>query len=202
MLRNLLTFHQFWCSNVKTKSEADVLRHLLSPRGKVCCASQQQVVGHRREVVDESQLVLRVLIGGRGGKHAEVRIRKAPGLLPKVDSRLAARGQEQCRLLRTVLAFGVGANSLHIITSNLMLRAIAATSSVSNAQRGNDKGEDLPLREGFVAANVSAFTSLATLAALGVTPSGWSSTRACHDCSGLLSDDECVYERPHADRQE
>lgn len=76
--------------------------------------------------MNESKFVLRVLVGLRRGKHLELGIWKASRLLPEIDTTFCARRTGHYGLLRAGLTFGFRANVLHVIASNLVLRAIPA----------------------------------------------------------------------------
>jgi len=103
-----------------------LLGHALCPDGQVCRLSQQQITGHRRQMMNEPELVLGVFVRLWGWEELEIRAREAAGLLPEVDVGLAPWCQGEGGLFRAVLTFRVRPNTLHVVASDLVFGAVLA----------------------------------------------------------------------------
>ena len=57
--------------------------------------------------MNETKLILGVLMRLRWWEDSKLRVRKASGLLPDVDAALRTRSQDNGRLFRAGLAFGI-----------------------------------------------------------------------------------------------
>lgn len=103
--------------------------------------------------MQQTKLVLGVLLRQRSREDLQVWIGEASRLLPLCDPILGPRCEKDAGSFRAALSFGLRLHSLHVVAHDLVLGAVEA------------------LGEGFVAANVSPFASLAAFATFGVAPS-------------------------------
>lgn len=67
----------------------------------------------------------------RWWEHLQAWVRKAPRLLPLIDSTLGARREDQRGLLGTMLAVGICPDVFQVVTANLVLGTVPAGVDVS-----------------------------------------------------------------------
>lgn len=115
----------------------------------------------------------------------EVGIRIGAGLLPALDTVFRVGTEDNRMLLGAVLRLGVRTHALHVVTSDVMLRAVAAGHAKSASCSLSEERVHIPLRKVLVTANVPPLARFAAFTALRVAPSGGSCTLASH-CNSKL----------------
>lgn len=144
-------------------------------------------------MVDETEFVLRVLLYRWGWEDTKIRIGKASCLLPLIDAALGPWREENAGLFGAALSLRLRPYSFHVIAFDLVLRAIPTVTALV-IQQNADAMRCLPLRECFVATDVTALASLASFTALGVAPPRGPSALAGHRVRCKKCVVECEYE--------
>lgn len=158
-------------------------RDVASPEGETVGVDVAQLVADGGDVVNQPQILHRVVLGRRRWVDVQAGERKYASLLPQFDGALDLRGPHEIRLVGSGGSV-VGHGNIIVRAADLVLSTVSARAAVSIVHPAPKQvalfKKTLPLREVFVTSDVTALAVLASLAGLGVTAAGGTTTRASH----------------------
>lgn len=153
---------------------------MASPQSEAVGIDGTQFMANSRDMVNQPQILHRVVLGSRRWEDIQAGERKDAGLLPMFDGGLDLWGPHEIRLVGSCGPV-IGHGNIIIRTADLVLGAVPARNDISYAPKVESwSWRNLPLREVFVTSDVTALAVLASLAGLGVTAAWGTTTRASH----------------------